>query len=163
MVTNKCSPEQMNAISEEKTRIELEKLHRDIKNENNQDYVSETSNSDIETDTNYNSISMETRMYIDNQNLWKKNHILNTKIEKLNNKLRYLNYEYNNSCVDISDLKNDLAKYKNYKYLKFYINILHFVIIFHYIESNIDFYISNSAKNFVKNFIFSLYKAYIHS
>ena len=64
----------------------MEKLQKEIK-----EHVSESEDSESEyKKVKQIKMSMENRMYIDNQSLWNKNQILRTKNEKLNERIRIM-------------------------------------------------------------------------
>ena len=66
---------------------------------------------------------MEDRMYDDNQKLWKKNQDLRKDLEKMNKQFRYLQYDHNNKCIEISVLGDKIESYKSVKSKYFYTRI----------------------------------------
>lgn len=139
-VTTIVSPEEAAKVSEEKTKKELEKLQKDIQKNGFQNPSDiDDSDSDSQTDTDSDSDSdytyesesesdveyvkktkkkkkkqpsMDTRMYNDNQNLWKKIQKLEGSLKKTEKELRYMKYEHNNKCIEITDLQNKNLKLK---------------------------------------------------
>jgi hypothetical protein len=127
------TPEEADKMSEDKTKQELEKLYQTIKEKGSQFENNFKTPSDIEgTDQNWSSESetdsesdreyerkprrktrgsgIDNRMYNDNQKLWKKIQKLEIAVAKSDKELRYLKYEYNNKCIDITKLESKNSK-----------------------------------------------------
>ena len=134
-ITTIVTPEEAAKMSEEKTKQELEKLQQTIKEQGSQFENDFKNPSDIddsdhswssESDTESDSESeyerkprhkkkdkvsgIDNRMYNDNQKLWKKIQKLEGALAKSDKELRYLKYEYNNKCIDITKLENKNSK-----------------------------------------------------
>ena len=139
-IANKMTADEAAKISAEKTRIELEKLQHSIKNTNafeknnmktpsdiESSCSSDGSESDIEVSSHpmrkpkqYKHMSMEDRMYNDNQKLWKKNQELKLELERTGKQLRYLQFEHNNKCLEISNLNGKMIQFNTMKSACFY-------------------------------------------
>lgn len=134
-ITTIVTPEEAAKMSEEKTKKELEKLQQTIKEQGSQfenDFKnpsdiedsdhswSSESETDSESDSEYerkpkrktkgSGSGIDNRMYNDNQKLWKKIQKLEGALAKSDKELRYLKYEYNNKCIDITKLENKNSK-----------------------------------------------------
>lgn len=134
-ITTIVTPEEASKMSEEKTKKELEKLQQTIKEQGSQfenDFKnpsdiedsdhswSSESETDSESDSEYerkpkrktkgSGSGIDNRMYNDNQKLWKKIQKLEGALAKTDKELRYLKYEYNNKCIDITKLENKNSK-----------------------------------------------------
>ena len=140
---NKMTVDEAAKISAEKTRVELEKLQKTIKQTNafEMNNVMKTP-SDVESigstiDSDDDEISthpvrrskqmprltMEDRMYNDNQKLWKKNQELKAELEKTNKQLRYLQFEHNNKCIEITSMNNTMKQFNSLKVTYFYTRV----------------------------------------
>ena len=126
--------EQAAKISADKTKIELEKLQETIKETNPFEKIVETP-SDIEFSCSseeevtsktskrpryMGNVSMEDRIYDDNQRLWKKNQLIKTELEKKTKQLRYLQFQHNNVSFDNKILKNSISEFDAIKKAYFY-------------------------------------------
>lgn len=130
-ITNFVTPEEAAKMSEEKTKQELEKLQQTIKEKGSQfdnDYKnpsdiddsdhSWSSESESDSDSEYERkpkrktkvSGIDNRMYNDNQKLWKKIQKLEGALAKSDKELRYLKYEYNNKCIDVTKFENKNSK-----------------------------------------------------
>lgn len=132
-ITTIVTPEEAAKMSDEKTKQELEKLQQTIKEQGSQfenDFKnpsdiddldrswSSESETDSESDSEYErkpkrktkGSGIDNRMYNDNQKLWKKIHKLEGALAKSDKELRYLKYEYNNKCIDITKLESKNSK-----------------------------------------------------
>ena len=137
---NKMTADEAAKISAEKTRVELEKLQKTIKDNNafenvqkmknpsDVESIGSTSDEDIDDITSHpvkrkrvsNTLTMEDRMYSDNQKLWKKNQDLKLELEKTSKQLRYLQFEHNNKCIEITNLNTKLKDYSSLRVACFY-------------------------------------------
>lgn len=134
-ITTIVTPEEAAKMSEEKTKQELEKLQQTIKEQGSQFENNFKNPSDIEdSDHSWSSESesesdseseyerkprrktkgsgsgIDNRMYNDNQKLWKKIQKLEGALAKTDKELRYMKYEYNNKCIEITELQNKNSK-----------------------------------------------------
>ena len=149
----KMTPEEAAKIARQTTENELAKLAEIIKNKKipARNDVSE-SESDSDTDdssdedfvpskrkrTN-NSIQLqqnvESKMYVDNQNLWKKIHKYGIELNRVQKELHYLQLELNNKTIDCNKSKEQLVTietltYENKKLKLFYYYGLFLLLIF---------------------------------
>lgn len=135
--TTIVSPEEAAKMTEEKTKQELEKLQQTLKaqgpkfedyknpsdiedDDSSQSWCSESdTESDSDSESDYvkkpkrkakHPVSMDTRMYNDNQKLWKRIQKLEGALSKSDKELRYLKYEYNNKCIEITELQDKTTK-----------------------------------------------------
>ena len=138
---NKMTVDEAAKISAEKTRVELEKLQKTIKDTSPFEHINKmktpsdiesfgsSCNSDNAEEINShptkrkritNIPTMEDRMYSDNQKLWKKNQELKLELERTGKQLRYLQFEHNNKCIEISNLNNKMIDYSSMRSICFY-------------------------------------------
>ena len=164
----KMTTEQAAKISAEKTKIELQKLQQAIKNtnafektyKNPSDIESDCSSDQSVVSDNYTRkhkkrhFTMEDRIYNDNQSLWKKNQELKTEQEKTNKQLRYLQFEYNNKCLEITSLSKKIEEFKCVKTAYFYsrINLLmcYFIILMTILQFKFDIPVVEGIHKFIE-------------
>ena len=143
-IANKMTADEAAKISAEKTRVELEKLQKTIKQTNafemnnaiktpsDVESICSTIDSDDEEEISTHPVrrskqmprlTMEDRMYNDNQKLWKKNQELKSELEKTNKQLRYLQFEHNNKCLEITSMNNTMKQFNSLKVSYFYTRV----------------------------------------
>ena len=169
----KMTTEEVDKISAEKTRIELEKLQNEIKKTNAFEKNNYKSPSDIESVSSSSEdsldmseevkprkkkvhMSMEDRMYNDNQKLWKKNQELKIELERSSKQLRYLQYEHNNKSIEITEMKKKVLDYQNIRSTLFYskLNVFfcYFIILLFTLQFKFQIPVYEIASDYTKEF-----------
>lgn len=127
----RMSSQEAQKLAEAATKAELESLNKEIKEQHKNNMKSTDDDpSDFDFDVSsdddsassedtpkigkskYTVMSMQDRMYVDNQTLWKKNKNLQMLNDKLENKIHYIQLDYNNCRIELSETKGKLKEYK---------------------------------------------------
>lgn len=131
----KVSAEEAKRQMEETTKAELAKLtqlmktqkipeRRDIMSENDSDSESDYSSSDEDyvpskrkriSPSQSLQVDVESKMYVDNQNLWKKIHKYGLELHRSQKELHYMQLELNNKCIEYNTLELECKKIDEYK------------------------------------------------
>jgi uncharacterized protein YxeA len=112
--------EQAEKVSNDLTKVSLEKLQKNIQQTNAFEVPKFTSISDDDHESDASSVSIDSSnykkqqrssyksdinqaMYRDNQKLWEKNQKLGIQIERANKASRYLKMDHNNKCIELTE------------------------------------------------------------
>mgnify|MGYP001058566150 CR=1 FL=1 len=175
----KMTTEEAAKISAEKTRIELEKLQENIKKTNAFEKNDYKNPSDVESVTSSSGstdsvsdhfpkhknrkqkhISMEDRMYNDNQKLWKKNQELKMELERTSKQLRYLQFEHNNKCLEITNINKKVTDYQivrsAYFYSRIHLFLCYFGMMMMIVQFKFDIPVAEVASRHVKELAYQI-------